>query len=58
MGFGEVVKSEDELLNKIEEYVKNNCHMRDKYKQRVDKFFKYHDQNNCKRVYEWIKKDI
>ena len=29
--------------------------MEDKYKQRVDSFFKHFDGNNSKRVYDWIK---
>ena len=54
MGFGDVLKDENELMNKIEYYLKNDCKMEDEYKERVEKFFKYTDKNNCKRVYEWI----
>ncbi|WP_455645471.1 CDP-glycerol:glycerophosphate glycerophosphotransferase [Methanosphaera sp.] len=54
MGFGDVIKSEDDLIDKIKYYLENNCEMEDKYKERVNSFFKYHDKNNCKRVYEWI----
>ena len=28
--------------------------MEEKYQERVDKFYKYFDKNNSKRVYEWI----
>ena len=28
--------------------------MEDEYKMRVDDFFKFTDQNNSKRVYEWL----
>lgn len=55
MGFGEVVKDENELIELVERYFKNNCEMDNKYKERVDTFFKYNDKNNCKRVYEWIR---
>ena len=57
MGFGDVIESEDALVDKVIEYINNNCVMEDKYKQRVDKFFKYTDQKNCKRVYEWLKEN-
>ncbi|WP_455644915.1 bifunctional glycosyltransferase/CDP-glycerol:glycerophosphate glycerophosphotransferase [Methanosphaera sp.] len=54
MGFGEVIKSEEMLIQKIDEYTHSNCQMEEKYIKRVEDFFKYTDQNNCKRVYEWI----
>lgn len=54
MGFGEVIDNEEDLVDKIIEYMDNDCAMEDKYKKRVDKFFKYTDQKNCKRVYDWL----
>ena len=54
MGFGEVIKTEENLINTIEEYLKNNCKMKEKYINRVNSFYKYNDKNNCKRVYEAI----
>ena len=54
MGFGEVIEKEDELIELIEYYLKNNCEMKDMYRKRVDTFYKYNDQNNCKRVYDAI----
>lgn len=56
MGFGEVTSTQDELIGIVEEYLKNNCQMKDEYKSRVDNFYKYKDKNNCKRVYEAILK--
>ena len=55
MGFGEVFENEDDTVEKIIEYINNNCEMEEKYQERVDDFFKYNDKNNCKRVYEWLK---
>ena len=55
-GTGDVIKNESALLDKINFYLKNDCIMEDKYKDNVDKFFKYHDKHNCERVYDWIKK--
>ena len=54
MGFGPVIKEEDELVSKLIEYMDTGCVMEDIYKERVDKFFKYHDRNNSKRCYDWI----
>ena len=56
MGFGEVISDENELVNLVEKYIINDCEMKDKYKDRVDSFYKFKDKNNCKRVYEEIKK--
>ena len=38
----------------IKDYLDNDCEMKENYKKRVDKFYKYNDQNNSKRVYDWI----
>ena len=54
MGFGKVIFDEDELVDKVIDYMKNDCTMEDEYKERVDLFFKFTDRNNCKRVYEWM----
>lgn len=54
MGFGDIITSEEDLFEKIEVLVENNCEMEEKYKQRVDDFFEFNDRNNCKRVYDWI----
>ena len=56
MGFGEVTQYEDELINILGEYLNNDCEMKNVYKKRVDNFYKFNDKNNCKRVYEAIKK--
>ncbi len=54
MGFGPVVECEDDLVDKIIQYIANGCVMEDEYKERVSDFFKYHDQRNCSRVYDWL----
>ncbi|WP_407392554.1 CDP-glycerol:glycerophosphate glycerophosphotransferase [Methanobrevibacter sp.] len=54
MGFGEVIKNENELIEIIEGYLENNCQMKDEYKNRVNSFYKYKDKNNCERVYNAI----
>ena len=54
MGFGEIIADEEELIKMIIEYMKNDCKMKEKYKNRVVKFYKHNDKNNCKRVYDAI----
>lgn len=55
-GFGPVVKEVDQTVDKIIEYIKNDCQLEKKYEERIKKFFKYHDNNNCQRVYEEVNK--
>jgi len=57
MGFGDVITEEEQTVEKILKYLRTGCQMEDKYKERVNEFFKYTDRNNCMRVYEWIKND-
>ena len=57
MGFGEIARSSEGLINLIMNYVNLDCEMKDKYKKRVDDFFEFRDKNNCKRVYEFILND-
>lgn len=54
MGFGEIIKTEEDLIDKIEFYMKNGSVLEDEYKKRSDSFFKFHDRNNSKRIYEWL----
>ena len=56
MGFGDVIEDAAMLFLKTKYYLENGCIMEDMYKNNVDKFFKYTDKNNSKRVYEWILK--
>lgn len=54
MGFGKIVKGESDIINSIIEYIKNDCKIEEKYKKRIEKFYKYNDANNSKRIYENI----
>lgn len=56
MGFGDIVKNENELVGKIIGYI-DDCQMEDKYKDRVDSFFKHNDKLNSKRCYDFIRKN-
>ena len=57
MGFGSVVSTEEDLVERIISYIDNGAQMEDIYKSRVDEFFQYHDTNNSKRCYDEIYKD-
>lgn len=54
MGFGEVIEKEEDLVSLIKQYLSNDCKMKEVYNQRINDFYKYHDKNNCMRVYSWI----
>ena len=56
-GFGEVETNEEDLINKILEYINNNCVMKDTYRRRVDDFFYFRDNKNCERVFEKLLMD-
>ncbi len=53
-GLGDVVCLEKELLHELQILLETECEMPFKYKQRVDDFFTYHDNMNCKRIYDAV----
>ncbi len=54
-GFGEIAYNLETTIDLMIEYMKNGCQLKEKYRKRIDEFFKFHDQNNCQRVFERIK---
>ena len=52
MAFGEICHNNDELIDTLIDYMKNNCVMKDEYRARADDFFEFSDHNNCKRIYD------
>jgi CDP-glycerol glycerophosphotransferase (TagB/SpsB family) len=54
MGFGEIAHTVDELVDAVENVIKNGCQMEAKYQNRVDDFFAFNDTNNSQRVYDEI----
>ncbi len=56
MGFGPICKKKDELINLLCKYMANDCKPEEKYIKRADDFFAFNDHNNCKRIYDEIKK--
>lgn len=55
-GFGEVIEKEDELVDKIIEYIENDYKVEEEYLDRINAFFEYNDNKNCERNYEAILK--
>ena len=56
MGFGEVCRNENELVDVIIEYMKNNCELKEEYEKRIKAYFLFGDQKNSMRVYDAIKR--
>ena len=54
MGFGEVCYDYDKLVETVISYIESDCNMKNEYIDRVEKFYKYTDYNNCERVYNEI----
>ncbi len=55
-GFGECLFNYEDSLETILSYIENDCELKDKYKERIDSFFFYHDKNNSKRILDEILK--
>jgi CDP-glycerol glycerophosphotransferase (TagB/SpsB family) len=53
-GYGEVTLDLESTIDKIIEYMENDCALKDVYRERIDKFFAFNDKNNCQRIYEKI----
>ncbi len=54
-GFGPVCKEENEIIDKLCNYMKNNCKIEKKYVERANKFFYFSDFNNRERIYKACK---
>lgn len=55
-GFGDCLYTENEVVDKIIEYVENNYKLEEKYDRRIENFYTYKDKNNCERIYKEILK--
>ncbi|MEE0928806.1 MAG: CDP-glycerol glycerophosphotransferase family protein [Acutalibacteraceae bacterium] len=53
-GYGEVALDLESTIDKIIEYMENDCVLKDVYRERIDRFFAFNDRNNCQRIYEKI----
>lgn len=52
--FGEVEYTLEGVVDKIIEYIENDCQLKPVYRERMDQFFAFNDHNNSKRVYEML----
>lgn len=55
-GFGPVLEDTKAVVDEIEDSYRHNFTLASVYNERVDKFFVPYDTNNCKRLYDAIKK--
>ncbi|VEJ05717.1 Beta-1,3-glucosyltransferase [Campylobacter lari] len=53
-GFGPVAISEDELIDNIEKFLKDDCEIKGIYKHNIMSTFKFRDGECCKRIYNEI----
>ncbi len=53
-GFGEIEEDVDSAVNRIIEYLENDCTLKDVYRKRIDRFFAYDDKNNCQRIFDKV----
>lgn len=54
-GHGEVTYTLEDTVQILVEYMRTGCNLKDKYRERIDQFFAFSDQNNCARVYEHVR---
>lgn len=54
MGFGEICRQEEELIDTLCGYMKNGCQCSEYYISRADNFFAFDDYNSCERIYHAI----
>ena len=53
-GMGVVTYNYESAVDEIVRTIKSGCKLSDKYAARIDKFYKYNDRENSRRVYEEI----
>ena len=54
-GFGPVYTETTDVVDELIRLMKNGCQMESQYKERVNAFFAFRDNENCKRNYEAIR---
>ena len=53
-GLGEVEYDLDAAVERIIEYMRNGCKLKDKYRRRIEAFFTFNDKNCCRRIFDKI----
>ena len=54
-GFGPACYDYETSVKAIVGCIENGCALEEKYAENIDKFFYYHDKNNCQRIFDAIK---
>lgn len=52
--FGFLAYNNEEAVNKLIEIIENNFEVMDNQKNKRNKFFRYNDNKNCKRIYDCV----
>ena len=55
-GLGDVAYTLEDTVDCLIEYMKNDCALKDKYRQRIEKFYAFKDKKNCERIFNAITK--
>ena len=55
IGLGEVTYTPEELMQRVREYMADDCRMKPLYRERVEHTFRYFDQDNALRIVDAIK---
>lgn len=53
-GFGNICYTVEDTVDMICSYIDNSCTLEEKYKNRIEKTFKYTDKSNCERILKEI----
>ena len=53
-GFGEVEYNLEDTIERLIEYMENDCQLKEEYRHRIDTFFAFDDKNNSQRIYNKI----
>lgn len=53
-GFGDVIENLNDVTDKIIYYIENDYKVEDKYLDKMESFFKLHDNKNCERIFNEI----
>nr|WP_315102158.1 CDP-glycerol glycerophosphotransferase family protein [uncultured Catonella sp.] len=56
IGFGEICRSADELIDILCDYIENDCKIKEEYKDRYESFFVQSDRQSAGRLYEAVRK--
>lgn len=54
-GFGPVVETENSLLDELKKILDDGLRMQEQYRNRIENFYAFHDNNNCERTYFAVK---